>query len=663
MAIALLIPAGPALASPGTGTLNGHFRTAAGAPITDGGFNVTRVTDGTSYYGMLDAAGGFSVDAAPGEYVVFFSSPTKGTQYAYAAAQWGDATHFTVTEGQATTVDDVALPTGAITGTITDPAGTPVAGTQVRVEALPGGGWAGQAMTDDAGHYTLPGLHVGGYRLAVQLSPGDPGDSMSQYMPGRKSRATAGQFTVAGDQTLTVDERLLPSGILTGQIQDAAGAPLPNMSLVSVFSPGEDEARAAGYTDGTSRFRYRVFADEYQIGFQALPAMNWQYFYGTSQRADAARITVQAGGTTDVSDRVLASGVLRVTAKNAAGVPIPGVCATLGSVSNCAANNSTEVELDGVPAGPAAVTVRAPGFQASTVGVTIEKDMPTYLTTTLTDIPLVTTTVVDAAGNPVVNALACLVPVTSYRVGCGDGPATPSDAQGRLRIEATRSGDYRLFVYPPQGSGYGAQWVGATGGTGDARAAQTIHVVAPDNTAAPTVRLDLAGAVTGKVTDKATGVPLAGATVGPTTFHPGSGSGNAAVTDASGRYRLDWLGPYAWPLFITHEGHAAQWSGGVGNQTQAKQIQVVAGGTTSHNVKMSRGNTVTGTVPGQGDVRVIAVNTLTGDYMGWAISSGGHYTLQLAGPQTVRLFVDGDPEHLSAPVTLTSVDSTVTLHL
>src|SRR5207247_8434869 len=96
---------------------------------------------------------------------------------------------------------------------------------------------------------------------------------------------------------------------------------------------------------------------------------------------------------------------------------------------------------------------------------------------------------------------------------------------------------------------HGAQWVGPHGGVGS-RSAALVVAPAAGGTAAVTVRYDGAHTVTGTVTDRGSGAPVAGATVSTFMFT------SEAITDAAGRYTIDRLGPYRWTLVFTHPAYA-----------------------------------------------------------------------------------------------------------
>ncbi len=130
------------------------------------------------------------------------------------------------------------------------------------------------------------------------------------------------------------------------------------------------------------------------------------------------------------------------------------------------------------------------------------------------------------------------------------------------------------------------------------------------------------------------------------SLQPGIGGSIGVETDENGRYRFENLGPYDWPLFIWGGDHAPQWSGGVANRLLATPVRVRAGQTTTFDVRLTTGTTLTGMVTTTdgtpvNDALVDAHNLVTGDVMGSIFTQNGVYTMHVLGPQVVRLQVRG----------------------
>jgi hypothetical protein len=274
--------------------------------------------------------------------------------------------------------------------------------------------------------------------------------------------------------------------------------------------------------------------------------------------------------------------------------------------------------------------------------VTLVPGRTTSLPVPLTQGGRAAVTVVDAAtGQPVRGV--CFALREPHSGGIGDGYGDCTGATGKSTTIVRPAGTYQLFAVARDG-GYGHQWVGTDGGTGDQREAARITLRPGKITKAPVVRMDKAGRITGTVTGD-DGRPIGSADVSFTAWDYGAGPVWGTDTDADGRYTIDGLGPYSWPLVFTAHGYARQWSGGGGNRYQAAGVPVPAGGSTTYDMALARGSVLRGTVtvppalPVQG-WRLTAVNATTGDPIGvadYTALDNGDYTMPIAGGQPVKI--------------------------
>jgi carboxypeptidase family protein len=342
-----------------------------------------------------------------------------------------------------------------------------------------------------------------------------------------------------------------------------------------------------------------------------------------------------------------AGATLVVRAVDAAtGAPVSGFCATLSPIDGSGCGDGPEVILEALTAGPAQVFV-SPGetsnyLSSADVAVTLVDGETTSVTVPLTLGGRVAATVIDRTTGQGV-ADACIVLVVPRRGGLPDGCGNVTDQLGRVTSYPLAAGTYHMFVFTPEGYGY--QWAGPRRGTGDQREAARIRVRAGQVTQAPTVRLDPAGEISGVVSDPA-GAPVPGADVSISAWGFGVGPSLNTVTDEQGRYVLDHLGPYSWPLSFTPGGNLPrQWSGGVGNRFQAETIRVRPAQTTSYDMTLARGSVLRGAVTVRGGAvadswRLVAANATTGDQMGVADSAEAGdltYQMPLVGPQQVKI--------------------------
>lgn len=218
-----------------------------------------------------------------------------------------------------------------------------------------------------------------------------------------------------------------------------------------------------------------------------------------------------------------------------------------------------------------------------------------------------------------------------------------TDERGEIFVDGVEPGRYQLFAWGSDSGPYGRQWVGPRGGTGQRHLAAVVKVRAGVTTAAPQIRLDPPGAITGTVTNAATGQPVANAYVWwvPMVPHP-KYTPDVAITDANGRYRIDGFGPYRWPLQFSAVAFATQWSGGTGNALLARTVQVRSGQTATLDQALRASTTVRGAilideVPSYAPI--IAFNAVTGDVVG-VDYIGETYQIAVLPGQVIKLRCD-----------------------
>ncbi|GIE82949.1 hypothetical protein Aph02nite_88990 [Actinoplanes philippinensis] len=524
----------------------------------------------------------------------------------------------------ALTAPAAAAESTAVAGTLTDSSGRPVPYAFVTVENLDGS--AQYTYTDDTGAYSAD-VTPGTYRVSFGWR------SLTQWAHRQVSADQAATFPVAEGQTVRVDDQLLATGTLSGHLTGRDGAALYG-SEVTLRRGGEPAAYA--YTDENGFYTFDgVLPGEYQVAFGWNRAVH--LLPGTF--TVAADATTTADGTLPPPTALVVKAVDSVT-----GAPVGDFCVQAWELPDPVCGDAAGVTLGDVPAGPVRFDVEASGSALYLAGRGVTAQAVANQTTTVT-VPLVlggqvAITSVDRLTGATV-ADACVTLKMIGRPENFSGGCTGHDGTGTLYTPAA-PGTYTVFVQAP--GTYGHQWLGASGGTGDQRAAARITVKAGATVTAPKVRLDRAGSITGVVTGTS-GAPVSGVNVNyQATADFGSGEPGGVRTDASGRYVVGKLGPYAWPLlFSLTDGYPFQWSGNTGNRFQAVRIPVTAGGSSTYDFRLVKGATLRGSVsPGAREVRLLAHNAATGDLVGYFHGyDGGNsvtaYEIPLIGGQQVKL--------------------------
>jgi hypothetical protein len=200
------------------------------------------------------------------------------------------------------------------------------------------------------------------------------------------------------------------------------------------------------------------------------------------------------------------------------------------------------------------------------------------------------------------------------------------------------AGPVQFFV---TANGYGAQWLGSTGGTGDRRLATIVTVPRAATATGPEIRLDPAGSIEGTVHSSATGW-LQYAIVRPFAAAPGLETVCTNIpwyTSCNSTYRLDGLGPYAWPLEFVAPDHATTWSGGAPNRFQATPVQVVAGQTTRYDITLAGERRITVRDTPEA-CKVHSYDAVTGDPVGGSTWENGFGQLTQLSTDWVKISYD-----------------------
>ncbi|MFC7243704.1 carboxypeptidase regulatory-like domain-containing protein [Catellatospora aurea] len=574
--------------------------------------------------------GNYTLGVHAGRYQVQFQFGNGTSQWAYGKRDNGDGTFFDVAVGQSVTVNDTKLPTGSVAGRITAVDGGPVFGAEVQLFGTDGS-YGPSARTEADGSYLIDGVFVGDWRVRVTRESG-----LQQWYPNVWTEQAAGSVAVTAGNVRTVNQQLLPTGSLSGHFTDAGGNGLADVQVGLQYADGNWlDASATTDADGGYSFPELPTA-QYVVRFDGGNGVD-QWAHGKTSFGSADRVTVTAGQNTVVDDVKLPSGSLRVTAKNAlTGAAIDTFSVYVGN--NSADTDNGVVTFADLRAGDYLVNSWASGYASADVPVTITAGQQSTVTLLLTPQAKLTVKVVDkATGRPL--AGVCVVTIEPAHPTVPDGCGDLTGTDGKVTMNED-PGKVQLFAFPAEAPGYGAQWLGANGGTGLQGQARDFTLTAGQTFTAPTIKMDRAGTITGKVTTKTGTIQYGTVRVLDESFNVGGGIGSVEV-GTDGRYTIDFLGPYQWPLLFKALDHAPQWSGGTGNRFISERITVTAGQTTTYDYKMTRGNLITVKIPGLLDNGFIVVeNAAAGDISGagWTEQNFAEgATFRVLGPQTVKI--------------------------
>lgn len=222
----------------------------------------------------------------------------------------------------------VTLPAdvSTLSGTVTAPDGTPLAGAAVWAYAyddtwLP----SATATTGADGSYALVDIPPSAYKIRVNPPVGSP--LASRWYPGTAARSDATWVRIEGGRTYTDLDVVFTAPHSVGGRVTRDGAPVAG-ALVMAFTPTDTwvgsfwatTAADGTYTlDGLAASTYRVLA----IGPEG-SSLGARWYPGTGQRADAAPVDTTAGPVTGVDiDWPEAPGISGVVT-GAGGLPLAG---------------------------------------------------------------------------------------------------------------------------------------------------------------------------------------------------------------------------------------------------------------------------------------------------------------------------------------------------
>jgi hypothetical protein len=453
-----------------------------------------------------------------------------------------------------------------------------------------------------------------------------------------------------------------PTGAIEGRIIDRAGAGAD--ATVTVHAT-DDSYQDYAYTWDLGDGRYRIDdlpPGQYQVSLYD-NRHGTQWVPGKETRDEATVFTVGEGETVTVDDQWLPMGTVKVRVGDAdTGKPVPEPCVTIRSTpqDRQACGTRGLVVLTDVPPGWWEITVGggASYFPAEDQSrhVTVVRGRTTSYTVTLAPAAAIKTKVVDAAtGAPLSDTCVRLVDAVWSAMSAHMGQ-TCTDSDGSLELGPYSGGwTVNLYAYQspnpwePPAVRYGDQWVSADGGTGDQREALKVKIVEKKTRVIPTIRMDPPATITGTVRDAAGGAPVSGVCAYPYAWHPGQGGiFGKHCSNAEGRYTIDDVGPYRWPIEFTpypNSGYAWQWSGDVADRFAATYAPAQLGTPATVDANLVRGGSVVGTVSDGTEpvdaAYVAAYNRRTRDFAGptWAYSDR-QGAFSLPGFRTQNLWVE-----------------------
>jgi carboxypeptidase family protein len=336
----------PGIASAATGAISGTITAEGGGGLPD---MCVEAFDsaGTGYGASADPSGDYTLGGlATGSYrVSLYPCTTTSTyvgEYYNDKPTFNQADLVSVTDGQTTSGINAALGHGgAITGSVHNQSGDPLAGICVVVDA------GGSAETQIDGTYSVTGLRTGSYK--VYFSDCHGSTYATQFYNG-KLDFDSGDFVdvTAPDTTPNINATLHPGGSIAGTVtEEGSGTPLEHINI-ALQGPGVNGSTVQ--TDASGHYVFpKLEPGSYKALFiDASGHHESEYWQNTSNPSSASPITVVAGAETPNIDASLPLDVTAPTTHFTSG-PVGATTATSASIGFIANESfvTYECQLDG----------------------------------------------------------------------------------------------------------------------------------------------------------------------------------------------------------------------------------------------------------------------------------------------------------------------------
>jgi hypothetical protein len=480
---------------------------------------------------------------------------------------YAGGTSIPVSISQTTSGIDATLALGgAITGTVTDPAGNPVDDVLVSLIGPSGG----NATTDAQGNYRITGVAAGNYTVCL-----DGSYAISATAPyGYTQSCQDTEVQVSAGQSVARNGTVKVGGAIGGSVAGTGGSPVPGV-WVNVFDSTGAQINGTS-TDETGHWQLPGFASgsytvcydpTYTDGGYQRGCYDGQPFDPTM----GTPVTIAAGQLTTVDGTLTLGAVITGTITDQVGAPLGDVAVTAASLGAGSyyygrTDDNGQYTLAGIDAGSYAVcfaATEASGPAAGGYSSECYDNQPTVDTAdpvTVAGTGAVTVNAELAPGAAITGAVTDpaglgveAVNVTATSVSTGQNVYVSTRSDGSYTVPGLAAGDYTIcfdpsYSWPRPSTGYVQQcWQDRE----IPQRGSPVHVDAAAVTSGIDARLRVGGEITGTVTD-ASGSPLAYSFI---DVYGSDGTYYEAyidvMTNSSGNYTI--LGAPATPLVICFE--------------------------------------------------------------------------------------------------------------
>jgi len=586
---------------------------ATGAPLSNFWVVVSNASTGEHVgSGYSDGSGGYTVSGLPsGNYLVSCSATGYLTNWFDGKADATSATTIALSAPNAVSGINLALDrAGSISGTITDRStGVGIANAYLSLSERNSGNWVGSSYTDSSGVYIITGLASGSYRLRIE-APSGSGYIGVWY---GESLCADGVSVSAPNTTTGIDAQLELGGSISGRVTDAAtGLGVPGLGIT--LSRGSSQTTPSAVStatitaDATGAYVVGGLASgDYLLTFSSAD-------YLSSSTAAATKVTAPNAVTGQNIALVRGGGISGRVIDSSSGSGVYEVLVeAVNTVSHASAGSGTSdyngnYLITGLPSGSyalyydgryaglsygngwfvegassddsAAVRAFASAPRALSVASTasvpdaVSWQTPAVVRSDLPPVSAVPVPVTGIAPEPISNPIPIFLPLPGVRVSY---PVPVMIISDPLSPSGTISSAYPVPEAAP------------------------VSVAAPAITSGVDFAINQLGAISGRVSDSASGSPLNWVFVTVYDSLTGAAVGGT-FSNSDGSYTLGGLpsGSYRVRFFDTsyaNGGHLSSWYGSSDATTVTAEVSVLAPATSSGiDARLAKGGEISGTV-------------------------------------------------------------------
>jgi len=602
-----------------------------------------------------NTSGNYSIQGlATGSYKVNFDTYSAG----YYVGEWyNDKTSssaadlISVTAGETTSgIDAILTLGGAISGLVTDVSNPPqgIANVYVSVYDL-NNVQIRSASTNTSGNYSVQGVPAGTYK--VYFGTWNAGNYVSEWYDNVASFNEATSVSVtAGATTADINAQLAGGGIISGQVTNLSNPPQGIANVyVSVYDLNNVQIRSASTNTSGNYSVQGVATGSYKIYFDTSSAGYYvgEWYNDKTSFIEATLVSVTASATTSVNAQLASGGIISGLVKNISDTGIFNVQVGIYDLNNiwirsASTNTSGNYSVQGVPAGTYKVyfgTWNAGNYvsewydnvasfnEATSVSVTAGATTAD-INAQLAGGGIISGHVKNSSNAGIANVNVNIYDLNYYSIRSGQ-----TDGSGNYSVQGVPGGNCKVSFETSQAGNYVSQWYN---GKANSNEADQVSVTVGATTSGIDATLAPGGTISGHVKNSSnTGI----ANVYVNVYDLNYNYLRSGQTDGSGNYSVQGVPAGACKVYFgTSQAsyYLPQWFDGKAFFTDANQVSVTAGATTSGiDATLALGGIISGRVinaSGQGLQNInIWPSHLDGSFFG--VGSGtnnqGNYWLQL----------------------------------